>query len=319
MGKRLSAFTDRYTGHFRLKTREITTQAQQYLCGLMQSEKRNMERMVEVVPESDEQSYQHFLSVSPWDERAVLDHVASDADRLLGGTVNSALLIDEVGITKKGTKSVGVSRQYNGSVGKTDNCQVGVFTVLSQGIRAAVVDQRLYLPAAWTADPERCDAVGVPRANQTFKTKPELALEMIRHQRALGVCFAWVGADGLYGNDPAFLRALDDDGERFAIDVHSDQRVYLDDPQPQVPARKSPRGHAPTRLKAQCEPIEVRQWTTEQAESDWRNVELRETTKGKLRVQILHRRVWLWDGREPRARQWHLIVRRELADRNEIK
>jgi len=319
MGKRLFTFAGKYSNHFQLKTREITTQANQYLCGLLQSQKRNMERMAEVVPESDEQAYQHFLSNSPWDERPVLNQVAREADRLLGGTANTALLIDEVGFTKKGTQSVGVNRQYNGRLGKVDNCQVGVFTVLSQGTRATLVDQRLYLPEAWASDPARCDAVGVPKAHQVLKTKTELALEMIRYQRRQGVRFAWVGADGFYGNDPAFLRTLDDDGERFVIDVHCDQRVYLEDPHPHVPPRKSARGYAPTRLQAQCDPIMVRQWMKEQPEAGWKAEELRDSTKGKLRVEVLHQRVWLWDGKEAKARHWHLIVRREIADHAEIK
>ena len=270
--------------------------------------------MAEVVPESDEQSYQHFLSNSPWNERPVLDQVAREADRLLGGSAQSALILDGTAFGTKGKKSVGVARQYSGRQGKVDNCQVGVFAVLSHGDRGVLVDQRLYLPAEWTSDPARCDAAGVPKAHQVLKTKPRLALEMIRHQRRQGVRFAWVGADGEFGNDPAFLRALDDDGETFVIDVHRDQRVYLEDPRPQVPPRQGKRGKAPTRLKARTEPIEVQQWKQEQPESAWKTVELRDSTKGKLRVQVLHRRVWLWDGEEAPARQWHLLVRREIDE-----
>uniref|UniRef100_UPI0025E01C99 transposase n=1 Tax=uncultured Thiodictyon sp. TaxID=1846217 RepID=UPI0025E01C99 len=88
--------------------------------GLMQARRKNMERMAEVVTDSDEQALQHFLSNSPWDERGVLDQVARDADALLGGTADTALLIDESGITKKGRHSVGVSRQWNGRLGNVD-------------------------------------------------------------------------------------------------------------------------------------------------------------------------------------------------------
>lgn len=319
MGKRFTAFADRYAHHFRLKTREITTQANQYLCGLIQPRKRNMERMAEVVPESDEQSYQHFLSNSPWDERPILDQVAREAARALGDGANTALILDGTAFTKKGTKSVGVARQYNGRQGKVDNCQAGVFALLSHGDRGVLVDHRLYLPASWANDAERCEAVGVPTVHQVHKTKPQLALEMVRDLRRRGVRFAWVGADGEFGHDPALLRALDDDGETFAIDAHSDQRVYLEDPRPRVPPRKGARGKGPSRLRAQVEPIEVRQWKEEQPESAWTTVELRDSTKGKLRVQVLHRRVWLWDGKEPKARLWHLLVRREIDDPAEVK
>ena len=106
----------------------------------MQARKKNMERMAEVVPESDEQVLQHFLSNSAWDERGVLDQVALEADGLLGGTDESALLIDESGITKKGSKSVGVARQWNGRLGKVDNCQVGVYAALSRGSLSTLID-----------------------------------------------------------------------------------------------------------------------------------------------------------------------------------
>ncbi len=194
----------------------MLVQSKQYLSGLMQARKKNMERMAEVVPESDEQVLQHFLSNSSsnsnWDERGVLDQVALEADALLGGTDESALLLDESGITKKGNKSVGVSRQWNGRLGKVDNCQVGVYAALSRGSLSTLIDTRLYLPAACVKDKGRCATAGVPNKARCLKSKPELALEMVRHNRHLGVHFRWVGIDGLYGKDPALLRALESDG-----------------------------------------------------------------------------------------------------------
>jgi SRSO17 transposase len=267
MGKRFVAFCERYTEHFQLKTRQIGPQAQQYLSGLMQAGRKNMERMAEVVPDSDEQALQHFLSNSNWDERAVLDQVALEADQLLGGEEDSALLIDESGFTKKGRGSVGVARQYNGRLGKTDNCQVGVFTALNRGERVTLIDKRLYLSESWTDDPDRCNAVEIPKDAQVFKTKPELALEMVRYNRRLGVRFQWVGMDALYGNTPSLLRALDEDGEIFVADVHSNQRLYLEDPKPRIPERKGNRGRHPSKAITQCDPIEVAKWAEEQAES----------------------------------------------------
>ena len=139
MGKRFIAFCERYTEHFQLKTRQVGPQDQHYLSGL--AGRKNMERMAEVVPESDEQALQHFLSNSNWDERAVLDQVALEADQRLGGNQDSALLLDESGFTKKGCGSVSVARQYNGRLGKTDNCQVGVFAALNRGDRVTLIDK----------------------------------------------------------------------------------------------------------------------------------------------------------------------------------
>ena len=285
----------------------------------MQARKKNMERMAEVVPESDEQALQHFLSNSNWDERGVLDQVALEADALLGGTQESALLIDESGITKKGNKSVGVARQWNGRLGKVDNCQVGVYAALSRGSVSTLIDTRLYLPSSWVQDKGRCKAAGVPNKDRCAKSKPELALEMVRHNRRLGVRFSWVGMDGLYGKDPALLRALEADGETFLADVHKDQHIYLQDPRPVVPTASHGRGRKPTRAVAQSEKMRIDEWTQAQPDSAWMRVRLRDSTKGALRVEVLHQRVWLWDAKEAQARHWHLIVRREIKARDEIK
>ncbi len=319
MGRRFGRFCDSYAAHFRLRTRDVFSQSKQYLRGLMQARKKNMERMAEVVPESDEQVLQHFLTNSDWDERGVLDQVALDADALLGGTEDSALLIDESGLTKKGNKSVGVARQWNGRLGKVDNCQVGVYAALSCGSLSTLIDTRLYLPEQWVKDEARCDAAKVPYRARKAKSKPELALEMVRHARQLGVRFNWVGMDSLYGNDPAFLRALADDQEVFVADVHKDQFVYLADPQPVIPDSPSGRGRKRKRRVAQTEPIRVDQWLEMQPASAWQRLTVRESTKGKLQVDVLHQRVWVWDGKEAEARHWHLIVRREVKSPEKVK
>ena len=278
-----------------------------------------MERMAEVVPESDEQALQHFLSNSNWDERAVLDQVALEADALLGGSSESALLIDESGISKKGNKSVGVARQWNGRLGKVDNCQVGVYAALSCGSRSTLIDTRLYLPSSWVENKARCATAGVPKQARRAKSKPELALEMVRYNRRLGVRFRWVGMDGLYGKDPALLRSLEGDGETFVADVHKDQHMYLEDPKPIVPVSLPGRGRRRNKRVAQTEKVRVDDWAKSQPSSAWTRLTLRDSTKGELRVEVLHRRVWLWNGTEAQARHWHLIVRREIKARDDIK
>jgi SRSO17 transposase len=319
LGQRFVDFCDRFGEHFRLRTRDVSGRSKHYLCGLMQARRKNMERMAEVVPESDDQALQHFLSNSTWDARAVLNQVALEADALLGGTDHSALLIDESAMTKKGRHSVGVARQWNGRLGKVDNCQVGVFAALSRGTAATLIDERLYLPEAWAEDAARCDAAGIPVAEQQAKSKAQLALEMVRHSRRLGVRFSWVGMDGGYGKEPALLRALADDGETFVADVHKDQRIYLEDPQPQVPPATPGRGRKRTRAVAHTEALRVDAWAQSQPDSAWRRLRLRDSTKGELQIEVLHRQVWLWDGEEAKARCWHLLVRREVTAREEVK
>jgi len=319
IGQRFLDFCDRFGGHFRRRTRTVEASARHYVRGLLQAEPKNMERMEEAIPDADHQALQHMLSESAWSERAVLDQVAEDANRLLGGYADSSLLIDESGCPKKGSHSVGVARQWCGQLGKVENCQVGVFAALSRGTGVTLIDGRLFLPEAWTSDPVRCQAAGIPVAQRGFQRKTDLALAMIRHARQQGIGFAWVGFDGFYGSDPAFLRALAAQGEIFVGDVHKDQRIYLADPQPTVPPAQTTHGRPPTRRQAQTPAVRVDHWAQQQPATAWQPVTLRDGTKGALRVEILHQRVWLWDGEEAQARPWHLLVRREIDDPTEIK
>ena len=275
IGQRFLNFCERFGGHFRQRTRTVETAAQQYVRGLLQAETKNMERMEEVIPDADHQALQHMLSASAWSARAVLDQVAQDANRLLGGYEDSALLIDESGCPKKGTQSVGVARQWCGQLGKVENCQVGVFAALSRGSDVTLIDERLFLPEVWTTDAARCQAAGLPKAQRGFQRKTDLALAMITHARQQGIGFAWVGFDGFYGNDPAFLRALEDQGEIFVGDAHKDQRIYLEDPQPIIPPAKAPRGRPPTALQAQAPALRVDRWVQQQPATAWQPVTLR--------------------------------------------
>jgi SRSO17 transposase len=285
----------------------------------MQARRKNLERMEEVVPDCDYQSLQHFLSHSEWDARAVLDQVAARADRHLGGSEDSCLLLDESAFAKKGTKSVGVARQWSGRLGKVDNCQVAVFACLAQGTSATLIDTRLYLPKEWATDPERCLAAGVPRQEVVFKSKADLALEMVLAARKAGVRFAWVGVDGGYGKDPSFIRRLEDHAEVFVAEIHKAQQIYQVDPEPCLPERRSPRAKKPTKLEAQTASLRVDEWLKAQPEELWRTVTVRPGTTGRLQVEALQARVWLWNGSETKARLWHLVATRELGSPETIK
>jgi len=319
LAERLCIFHARYTLFFITRTRSVVEVSKKYLFGLIQSEKRNMERMAEVVPDSNDQAYQHFMSKSPWDHRAVLHQIASDVDAAIGDSEDCFLIIDESGLAKKGKKSVGVSRQWNGRLGKVDNCQVGVFAALGCGDEVSLINERLYLTQEWVDDPRRCNEAKIPQNERVFHSKAQLALEMVRDARRQELRYRWVGLDGGYGKEGWLLRALDGDGETWLADVHRDQLVYLEDPKPVIPERRGSRGKAPSRLVAQTLPMRVDEWAAEQPESDWKKVIVRESTKGTLAVEVLHRRVWLWDGQEPAAHCWHLIVRREIGSPREIK
>jgi len=273
--------------------------------------------MIEKVPDADYQAVQHFITHSPWEYEPVMEQVADDCNRLLGGTPDSALFIDESSIPKKGKKSVGVARQWCGRLGKVDNCQTGVFAALNKGPYAAIIDTRLYLPAEWTDDRKRCKAAGVPDT-VAFETKSELALEMVLSARERGIGFSWVGIDSGYGKETPFLYALDDLKETFVADVAKDQSIYLEEPLPYLPERSSSRGRQPTRLVCDAPRIRVDQWASSQPEEAWQRLSFRETTKGKRIADFLFRKVWLWNKKEASGRIFTLIVRRE-PDKHDIK
>jgi len=285
----------------------------------MQARRKNMERMAEVVPESDEQSLQHFISNVQWDTQAVMNQVAHNASELLGSCTETALLIDESGFEKKGKHSVGVARQWNGRRGKVDNCQVGVFASLCRGNHSTLINSRLYLPEDWTNDKRRCRQAHIPEEHRRFNTKPQLALEMVMQARETGLAYGWVGADGLYGNNPEFLHGLDGLNETFMIDVHKDQRVYINDPAPQIPESKSNRGRRPRQRKSAEKSIKVEQVVKQTPESSWKKVTLRDGEKGALIIEVLHQRIWFWDGKREQGKHWHLLIRREVESPNEIK
>ena len=312
------SFHERYSHFFKTKTSSVASKAFQYLSGLVQTVRKNIERMVEVVPDTDYQSLQHFVTNSPWDARPVMNQVAMDADSLFEGSLDTGLIIDETSFPKSGKKSVAVNRQYCGTLGKVDNCQVAVFSSLVRGSSSVLIDGRLYVPKDWTDDSDRCRDAGIPKGI-IFKSKSQLALDSVRHLRDLGIRFSWVGIDGGYGKEPHFLSTLDDYGELFVADVHKDQPFYLEDPAPYIPERKSAKGRIPTLYKANGTPVEVQAWAAAQPEEAWRRITTRNSTKGILQVDVLVKRVWVWNKEETTARHWSLIVRRELDSVKTIK
>ena len=312
--ERLAAFCSSVKFLFRTQTGDGSEHARIYVHGLMQAKPRakNMERMEEAVAGADYEGLQHFIADSPWEAGPVMDHVAQEVSALLKGPL-ALVYIDESAFSKKGEKSVGVARQYNGRLGKVDNCQVGVFAALGRGDRAALVGARLYLPEEWCADVVRCKAAGIPEEHRIFKPKATLALELILHLRGIGVCFEASVLDAGYGKDPALLRALDVAGEVFVVDGHRSQRMWLTDPWPVVPEPGAGRrGRAPQAVRAQGESLSVADWAASLPEEAWRTTVLRPGTKGEIRVQFIHRRVYFWDGVEACAKLWHLVARRTL-------
>lgn len=301
-------FCQDFSSYFQAARHNVSAKARCYLSGLlMKGQRKNMERMEEYVEGYEYQSLQQFVSDSPWDHEALIKGIGKDIDDLVGGA-DSMLLIDESGFAKKGKKSVGVARQWNGRMGKVDNAQVGVFAALSDGQSScSLVDTRLYLPEEWTEDAKRCDQAKIPEDKREFKTKPQLAWEMIESAQSNCLRFSWVGLDGLYGNAPELLRNIADAGLLFTADVHCNQHIYGKDPAPYLPERNSKFGRPPSRLQGHSQSERIDSFFNGADAPEFKKVFVRQSTKGRIEVKASAVRIWLWDGEEEKARQWWAV------------
>jgi SRSO17 transposase len=314
---RFSDFCDVYSSYFDVFSNNVVPQARCYVAGLlMKAPRKNMERMEEYVQDCDYESIQQFLTDSPWDEQALQVRLAQDVNKEIGGK-GAVLCIDESAITKKGDKSVGVARQWNGRLGKTDNCQVGVFASLVKGHSGCIIGKRLYLPREWTDNKARCECAGIPKDKRVFKTKPHLALELIDEALAAGVEFRFVCMDAFYGNNPQLLRELEKRELVFVADVHMNQGIYTKDPEPYLPRRRTKIGPKYKRLKCRGIVKDVKEFIDGIEDQHWKTISVRESTKGTLTQKAYRQKVWLWDGEERKARPWWLTIVR-CSDR-EIK
>ena len=157
-------------------------------------------QLAEVAGRTTPYGLQHLLARANWDADLVRDDLRGYVTEHLGGeNENAVLVVDETGFIKKGTNSVGVKRQYTGTAGKTENCQVGVFLAYASRRGQAFVDRELYLPEEWAKDEERRKQAGVPE-EIGMRTKPELAREMLGRALDGGVKAAWVVADSVYAD-----------------------------------------------------------------------------------------------------------------------
>jgi SRSO17 transposase len=168
---------------------------------------------------------QALLGRSSWSADHLRDLVRAYVAEALGDE-GGVLVIDETGFLKKGEHSVGVARQYSGTAGRIENCQVGVFAAYASRWGQALVDRQLYLPKDWAEDAERRGRAGVP-AEAAFATKPALAREMIARTLDAGLPCAWVLADAVYGSDHGLRRLLEDRGQPYVLAVRSNQAVRV--------------------------------------------------------------------------------------------
>lgn len=197
-----------------------------YLRGLLAPvERKNGWQLAEAAGDPTPDGMQDFLSRMRWDAEAVRDDLRAYVVEHLGDP-GAVLVLDETGFVKKGTRSVGVQRQYSGTAGRIENCQVGVFLAYASGKGHALIDRALYLPERWAGDPARRAKAGVPE-EVAFASKPKLGLAMLQRALTAAVPFTWVTGDSVYGADHRLRRLLERHGRGYVLAVTSAQRLGL--------------------------------------------------------------------------------------------
>ena len=209
----------------RVRRPEVRARAGRYLNGLLGPvERRNGWQLAEQTGEDAPDGVQRLLRTARWDADAVRDDLRAYVVEHLGGT-DAVLVVDETGFLKQGNKSAGVARQYSGTAGRIENCQIGVFLAYASARGRAFWDRELYVPQAWVDDAERRHGAGLPEA-VTFQTKSQLARRMLGRAVAAGVPVAWVTGDEVYGNDGGLRRWLEGEHRAYVLAVARSPMVW---------------------------------------------------------------------------------------------
>jgi SRSO17 transposase len=207
---------------------EPRARAREYVTGLVAGLQRaNGWTLAERAGESVPDGMQRLLRRAEWDVDGVRDDVRDYAIERLG-RADGVLIVDDTGFLKKGVRSAGVQRQYSGTAGRVENCQIGTFLGYASAAGHALIDRELYLPESWTSDRARCGAAGVPDGVE-FATKPRQAIAMLDRAFAAGVPFSWVTADEAYGQVKYLRVWLEEHDAAYVLATRCDDDVLTTD------------------------------------------------------------------------------------------
>ncbi len=313
----LDSFLERYLVLFGRV--ENHAHAEEFIHGLLGgTERRNVENIAESVQDGVVRTMQKFVAQGSWNDADVLDELRTHLAEELGdedGTIN----VDETGFPKKGKKSVGVKRQYSGTLGRIDNCQVGVMANYCSKRGHTLFDRRLFLPEEWAADRSRRKEAGVPEG-VVFRTKPELGLEMVQAATMAGIPFRWVGGDSVYGDSPTFVQGIRALKKWYVVDTSSDARVWLSKPRMRRTGKVGARGGRPTtKPKAIKKPVTVADAIAKLPASAFHRVTVAEGSKGPIVYEYAELTVWFSEESLPTEEPERLLVRRSLGQEPELK
>ena len=296
---RLSDFLKPYVA--RLAEPEPQSHAQDYIQGLFSKLERKSGEAIAYLHDQDRQGLQKFLGQVPWNHRPLLALLARQVGERIGAA-NGVIVFDPSSFPKKGTKSVGVQRQWCGRLGKVENCQVAVLMGYVSRTEHALVNERLYLPQEWTRDRKRCAAAGVP-AKTRFRTRHELAREMLDEQGKF-LPHAWVTGDDEMGRPAEFRRELRTRSEHYLLAVPSTTRILETEP-----PVYSGRGRPP-----QQPFVPVRRWCAALPASAWTRLDVRDGEKGPLVVEAARCRVTARLGQHVGPEEWLVVTRERQSD-----
>jgi SRSO17 transposase len=197
-----------------------------YVRGLLsEAARKNSWQVAEVCGESTPYGFQYLLSRADWDADAVREELRRYVIQHLGDS-NGVVVLDETGFLKKGEHSAGVARQYSGTAGKVENCQIGVFLGYASALGHALLDRELYVPKEWTDARARCRQAGIPH-DRGFATKPQLACQMLARTFAAGLPTQWVTGDSVYGADRRLRMWLEARPQAYVLAVSGKEYVWL--------------------------------------------------------------------------------------------
>ena len=254
---------------------------------LLDGERKSIEPLAERVPEGNVQALQQFVGQSPWAwepvRRLLAQHMGEELLPAAGW------IVDDSGFPKQGKESVGVARQYSGTLGKVGNCQVAVAVHLTTEAESMPLDWALYLLRAWTEDAERCRKAGVPESTP-FRTKIALALELIDHLLAWGLSRQPVLADAGYGNNTEFRQGLVDRQLHYVVGVESNTAVWEKPTQRVQPRSRASRGR-PRRPYYRGQPRALRDLAAALPAESWRTLTWRQGSQGPQRGRFAACRV----------------------------
>jgi len=299
---------------------EARDRSQQYLLGLLvqASERRNAENLAEVVEESNARVLQRFLTESPWAWHPLIMALQAYLSPRLSAA-EGVFIIDETCFPKQGAASVGVARQYCGTLGKVANCQIGVFLAYAAPRGYALIDMRLYLPEGWITDAVRRQQTGIP-PEVIYRSKAELALALLEQARQAGFLTGhWVTGDEAYGEVPTFRDALDGAHWWYVLEVPSTTPLFEQLAKTEIPPW-SGKGRKPTtpRLVAgEARPQPVAALAERLAPSAWQTLTVADGAQGPRTYQFAAQRVWESRDGLPGRACW-VLFRRNL-DGSELK